>query len=258
MEPIMEQITIVISLQSSHDRRAYIQKSLEKMNHRFEFLDATTPLDLARDKQNSAIAIWDSHIRAMKRFLASDAINCLIFEDDVDLQEKISFKVIVLNNLSQIMLSLPEGYSIVQFGNMGFGKRNILAVVLRNLYYIFKRRYRFDELAYNKLQGNIGTKRCRQLEVELSKLTGVNTKPLEGFVTGAQAYLLSRSAAQYLISDYESRSNWDLSSRDCLDTFLERQSNAVNTPVEIRTIRLAKQIFQQRSIGSMNNFYPGN
>lgn len=253
----MEQITIVISLANSYERRAYISEFLKKLSHEFEFLDATTPLDLPVEKQNSAIAIWDSHIRAMQRFLDCGATNCLIFEDDVDLQDNLQEKLKILTNLNHIMEILPDGYSIVQFGNMGFGKRSQFAIVLRNLYYSARQRYRFDESAYRKLRKNIGPKRYSELKRDLEKIIGLKTKPLEGFVTGAQAYLLNRSAAQYLIADYARRVSWDISSRDCLDTFLEVQSNSASTPNEIRTIRLSKQIFQQRSVGSMNNFYPG-
>lgn len=252
----MKQITIVISLPASLERREYIVHNLKKLNHQFEFLDATTPLDLPENQQNSAIAIWDSHIRAMKRFLECGAKVCLIFEDDVDLQENLKEKLNVLSNLNHIMEILPDGYSIVQFGNMGFGKRSQLAVALRNIYYSLRRRYRFDESSYRKLRRNIGAKRYRQLKRDLENIIGLKTKPLEGFVTGAQAYLLNRSAAQYLIADYVRRVSWDKSSRDCLDTFLELQSNSANTPGQIRTIRLAKQLFQQRSVGSMNNYYP--
>jgi GR25 family glycosyltransferase involved in LPS biosynthesis len=247
---------IVISLIRSLSRREYVSQHFLNLGVEFEFLDATTPSDLPLNKQNSAIAIWDSHVRAMKQFLNSSDDCCLIFEDDVDLESGIKSKIRILNNLDAIMRCVPKDYSIIQFGNMGFNERNFGAKFLRNFYFFFLGRHRFDEKPFKDLRDGLGNVRYRKLQKDLRKLTGVRAKPLEGFATGAQAYLINRAAAEFLISDYSNRTNWDIRSRYCLDTYLEISSNSPDTPTQIRTIRLARSVFQQRPVASMNNFFP--
>ncbi len=247
---------VVISLVESKSRRNYILERLSKLGFEFEFLDATTPRDLPFHKQNSAIAIWDSHVKSMVRFLESKEDYCLIFEDDVDLDSDVDIKVKVLTNLQEIMNCLPEGYSIIQFGNMGFKERNFLAKLLRNFYFFIFQRYHFDGGPFKKLKKSLGRARYTKLQRDLRELIGVRAKPLEGFTTGAQAYILNRSAAEFLIENYSNRTDWDVKSRFSLDTYLEISSNSAITPPHIRTIRLGRSIFQQRPIGSTNTYYP--
>lgn len=247
---------IVISLLDSKSRRKYILERLSALGFEFEFLDGTTPKDLQLNKQNSAIAIWDSHVRSMANFLESDEECCLILEDDVDLDSDVHIKVKVLTNLQKIMKCLPEGFSIIQFGNMGFKERNYFATLSRNLFFIIFQRHHFDVVPFKKLKKSLGRARHKMLQRDLNELTGVRAKPLEGFVTGAQAYLLNRSAAEFLIEDYSKRTDWNVHSRFSLDTFLEISSNSASTPPQIRTVRLARSIFQQRPIESTNTQYP--
>ena len=247
---------IVISLVESKSRRNYILERLSALGFEFEFLDATTPRDLPFHKQNSAIAIWDSHVQSMVKFLESEQDYCLIFEDDVDLESDVEMKVNILANLEFIMNCLPEGYSIFQFGNMGFKERNFLAKLLRNIFFFFFRRHHFDGYPFKKLRKRLGRARYATLQKDLRNLTGVRAKPLEGFTTGAQAYMLNRSAAEFLTEEYSNRTDWDVHSRFSLDTYLEISSNSAITPPQIRTIRLARSIFQQRPIDSTNTHYP--
>jgi len=247
---------IVISLVESVSRREYITQHLFNLGVDFEFLDATKPNDLPQFKRNSAIAIWDSHVRAMTRFLNGTNECCLIFEDDIDLESDLKLKYRILINLDAIMKCLPDEYSIIQFGNMGFNKRNFMAKFLRNLYFFCRGRHRFDQEPLRKIIKNLGQFRYKKLQKDLRKFTGVRAKPLDGFATGAQAYLLNRGAADFLINDYSKRTEWDVNSRYSLDTHLEILSNSPNTPPQIRTIRMARSIFMQRPIASTNNYFP--
>lgn len=246
----------VISLETAHDRREYISRNLGALNVSFSFVDGTTPLELPPNKQNSAIAIWDSHIKVMKLFLNTQAQFACIFEDDVDLDSEVDIKVKTLTNLQEIMNCLPEGYSIIQFGNMGFKESNFLAKLLRNFFFFIFQRHHFDADPFKKLRKSLGIARYMKLHKDLRELTGVCAKPLEGFTTGAQAYLLNRSAAEFLTEAYSKRIDWDVRSRFALDTYLEISSNSGVTPSQIRTIRLAKSIFLQRPVDSTNTYYP--
>jgi GR25 family glycosyltransferase involved in LPS biosynthesis len=247
---------LVISLVESKSRRNYILERIGSLGFEFEFLNATTPRDLPLNKQNSAIAIWDSHVQAMVKFLNSEESCCLIFEDDVDLESDFEIKIKTLTNLQYIIDCLPEGYSIIQFGNMGFKERNFLAQLLRNSYFFIFRRHHFDRDPFKRLRKSLGQVRYAKLQKDLRNLTGVHAKPLEGFTTGAQAYLLNRSAAAFLIENYAKRTDWDVKSRFSLDTYLEISSNSAVTPPQIRTIRLARSIFHQRPIDSTNTHFP--
>ncbi len=157
------------------------------LNYQLEFLDTTTLLDSTSNAQNYARAILDSHGRAFQRFLAWNAITCFILYDGVDLEEKISVKVKVLNIINQIMKCLSEGYVNVQFDKMGYRTRNILPVTLRNQYYLFSHKCRFEKADYDQVRGNLWAKIYWHLEGELKSLIRLNRKPIEGFATGALA-----------------------------------------------------------------------
>jgi len=248
----------VISLQSAHDRREYISRNLGALNVSFSFVDGTTPPELPPNKQNSAIAIWDSHIKAMKMFLKTQAQFACIFEDDINLAEYNYVKQNFFQNIYQLAKSIPEGYTILQLGTMSFKRRNLLFVSLREFYFLLHGHYRSDALPLRNLVSRLGKANYLILSKKIEELTKFKSKPVEGFCTGAQAYILDRSAAEYLVQNYSEKLDWDLSSRFSMDTFLESESRSSKTPSEIRTIRLSKQLFAQRQIPSMNNYFPGN
>jgi GR25 family glycosyltransferase involved in LPS biosynthesis len=254
---LTESVSIyVISLPSAHDRREYISRNLGALNVSFSFVDGTTPPELPPNKQNSAIAIWDSHVKVMKMFLNTQAQFACIFEDDIDLAEYKHAKQNFFQNIYQLAKSIPHGYSILQLGTMRFKSRSLLFVALRELYFLRHGHYRFDALPLSNLVSRLGEESYLILSRKIAELTQFKSKPVEGFCTGAQAYVLDRSAAEYLVQNYSEKLDWDLSSRYSMDTFLESESRSSKTPSEIRTIRLSKQLFAQRRIPSMNNYFP--
>ncbi len=246
----------VISLQSAIDRREYITRNLAMFNVTFSYVNGTTPLELPPNKQNSAIAIWDSHIKAMKEFLSTDAMFACIFEDDIDLEEFKLAKTNFFDNIYQIAMSIPPNYSIFQLGTMNFSRRNFFIVILRKFYFILHGYYRFHTQQINKLRDLIGKQNYSKLSRELAALMKFKSKPVHGFATGMQAYILNRSAAVYLVQHYSEKIDWDRTSRFSMDTFLENESSNLNCLNEIRTIRLSRQLFRQRSIPTSNTFFP--
>jgi len=248
----------VVSLKSATGRREYVANNLAAFNVTFSFVDGTTPLELPLNKQNSAIAIWDSHIKAMKNFLDTQASFACIFEDDIDLTEYKSAKKNFFDKRFQIAMLIPQSYSILQLGTMNFNRRNFISVYLRELYFLLHRHYRFHALSVRDLIARIGQENYSTLSKELSKLMVFKSKPVHGFSTGMQAYILNRKAAEYLVQHYSQKMDWDSSSRFSMDTFLENESKNSSPPVEIRTIRLSRQLFRQRPIPSSNTYFPNS
>jgi GR25 family glycosyltransferase involved in LPS biosynthesis len=148
----------VISLKSAGDRREYVTKNLQDSNVSFSFVDGTTPMQLPPNKQNSAIAIWDSHIKAMKLFVNTQAQFACIFEDDIDLVTYESAKKNFFENINQIAKSIPAGCSILQLGTMTYRRKNLFTVALRELYFLMHGHYRFDTLPLKNLMYRLGKK----------------------------------------------------------------------------------------------------
>ena len=254
---LSESVSIyVISLETAHDRREYISRNLGAYNVSFSFVDGTTPLELPPNKQNSAIAIWDSHIKAMKLFLNTQAQFACIFEDDIDLTEYKDAKQSFFENIYHLAKSIPQGYSILQLGTMSFKRRNLLFVALREIYLLLHGHYRFDTLPLSNLVSQLGEENYSILNKKITVLTQFKSKVVEGFCTGMQAYIINRSGAEYLVQNYLEKKDWDSSSRFSMDTFLESESRNPKTPSAIRTIRLSKQLFAQRRIPSSNTYFP--
>jgi len=177
----------VISLQSAHDRREYISKNLGALNVSFSFVDGTTPPELPPNKQNSAIAIWDSHVKVMNMFLNTQAQFACIFEDDIDLAEYKYVKQNFFQNIYQLAKSIPQGYSILQLGTVSFKSRNLLFVALREFYLLRHGHYRFDALPLSNLVSRLGEENYLILSKKIAVLTQFKSKPVEGFCTGTQA-----------------------------------------------------------------------
>ncbi len=248
----------IISLPNAVERRSYILKNLSLLDVRFSFIKATSPVELPPKKQNSAIACWDSHVKALSKFLLSDANFACIFEDDIDLSKRLKYKKRFFINIEKIANGLPKGYSIIQFGTVSFRRRNWIAIGIREFYFLCTGFYRFDQKAYLNLKNSIGSKVYEGTTRNFKELLGITSKLVDGFGTGMQAYIINRKAAEFLVTYYFQKNDWDPTSKFSMDTLLEQLSRHPETNPEVRTIRISKQLFEQRRIPTMNNFFPGN
>ena len=246
----------IISLKSAKSRREYISKNFKRLKVDFNLLDATEPQMLPEDKQNSAIAVWDSHMGAMSRFLSSNASFACIFEDDIDLENLFREKWRFFKNIYEIANLLPNGYSILQLGTVSFRRRSVFFRILRNMHFLIFGYFLFDRASREKLRLGVGRRELSKLSESFTRILGFRSKPVEGFGTGTQAYIVNREAARFLVSHYENKVDWNPFSRYSMDTFLEEQSRLDHTPRELRTVRLSKMLFEQRSIESMNTYFP--
>lgn len=248
----------VISLESATERRGYLLKHLKKLGVDYLLLNGTTPQELPIEKRNSAIAVWDSHIRALRHFLETDSEFSLILEDDVDLESNIKVKEKVFGALPELCKSIPTGYQILQLGYVPFRKRNLLFVLLRELYFLVYKNYQFDGRNLKSLKKDLGTQKFNQCNLRLREITGWNSLVVDGFGAGTQSYICSRKAAKFLIQIYEEKRDWDSNSRFSMDTLIENMNKRRETPAEIKSLRFSKQIFEQRDIPTVNSYFPQN
>jgi len=243
----------VISLENRLDRREYVRDNFTLLNKDFKFVDAYRPLDLPINMQNSAIAIWASHAKALQEFLLTDCSYALILEDDVNLHGEPAIRF--FSNLNKFDLFLNNTFRIIQLGTVDFLSKSIFRRALQNLYLYFFGLYRFQRLDRYRLINEIGEEEFGRIEKELTKLFNFRVVPLFGFRIGSQAYIITRDSAEWIVSNFNRRIVWDLNSRYCLDTFLEEFSRDPNCGPKIKTLRLANQVFPQRDSKSDNNHY---
>jgi GR25 family glycosyltransferase involved in LPS biosynthesis len=203
--------------------------------------------------QSSAIAIWASHVKALEKFLLTNAGCALILEDDINLHNESAIRF--FSNLKKFYLLFNNGFSIIQLGTVDLLSNSIFHRFIQNLYYYFFGLYKFQRSDRNLLLHEIGEEERTKIEKQLVKIFNFRVMPLFGYLIGAQSYLIKRNSAEWIISNFNHRTDWDLNSRYSFDTFLEEFSRDSNFGSEIRTLRLAKQVLSQRVSTSDNNFY---
>ena len=246
----------IISLPDAVERRDYIIKNLALLDVRFSFIEATSPLELPPKKQNSAIACWDSHVKALNKFLLTEANFACIFEDDIDLSKRLKYKRRFFNNIEKIARSIPRSYSIIQFGTVSFSRRNWIARGIREFYFLCTGIYRFDQKAYLILKNSIGLMEYKSTTRNFKELLGMTSKLVDGFGTGMQAYIINRKAAEFLVTYYFQKYDWDPTSKFSMDTLLEQLCRYPEKNPEVRTVRISKQLFEQRRVPTTNNYFP--
>ena len=104
-------------------RREYIQNIMNTIRLKCHYFPAIPKASLDKNKlvtsgflsphnklNDGQIACHLSHISVLKKFLASNSRNCLIFEDDLKMPEVNNL------NLSQMFSSIPSDYDIIYLG----------------------------------------------------------------------------------------------------------------------------------------------
>jgi len=253
----MQEVPIfVISLESRTDRRSYLEQNFRNLNHSFSFVNAIYPLDLPSNMQNSAIAVRASHIKALQEFLLTNAKYGLILEDDVDVNNKLAFQL--FENLNQLTQFFEKSFRVIQLGTVDFSSNSMLRRTLHDFYSHIFGFFKYQQSDRQRLRQEIGDVEFNEVEKELKRIFKVRITPLFGYLIGSQAYLITRESAEWIISNFNSRKEWDLNSRFSVDNFLEEFSCGPNYAAEIMTMRISKQILPQRLTPSDNNYYPAS
>jgi GR25 family glycosyltransferase involved in LPS biosynthesis len=244
-------LTLVISLPERIDRRGHVQENFRRIGHKFLFVDGNRPTDLPTHMQNSAIAIWSSHVLALEKFLETGNEYALILEDDVSLQDKEIERLFI--NLDKLASLLSDRFSILQLGTMDFTNKSRTRSAISRLYFTFFSHHRYDKSDLTAMRELLGPSEFKTMRDNLSKILGVSCFPLLGFKIGAQSYIINRSAAEWIVRDFKLREVWDLSSRFSIDTLLEEMGHSVDLgPI---TFRVSRQLLAQRKTPSDNNYY---
>ena len=244
-------MTLVISLPERIDRRGHVQENFQRMGHKFLFVDGNRPTDLPTHMQNSAIAIWSSHVLALEKFLGTEYEYALILEDDVYLQDKKIERLFI--NLDKLACLLADRFSILQLGTMDFTNKSKIRSAISRLYLAFFSHHHYDKGDLIATRKFLGPSEFKQMRKKLTEILGVSCIPLLGFKIGAQSYIVNRNAAEWIVRDYKNREVWDLSSRFSIDTLLEEISHSVD--LDPITIRVSRQLLTQRKTPSDNNYY---
>ena len=253
----MQEVPIfVISLESRSDRRSYLEQNFRNLNTPFSFVNAIHPLHLPPNMQNSAIAIWSSHVKALGCFLASNANFALILEDDVDLSNKLAHKL--LDSRSVLPEIMTKTFGIMQLGEVDFSNERPSRRILSRLYFVIFNRFRYQNSDKKQMVREVGKHHFKLLSTEFRRIFKARGTPLFGWVLGSQAYLVNRESAAWIISNFHSRTDWDLQSRFSLDTYLDAVSRGKDSAVDIKAFRFSRQVLPQRRTQSDNSFYPKN
>jgi GR25 family glycosyltransferase involved in LPS biosynthesis len=243
----------VISLKGRQDRRFYVSENFSKLKVSFEFIDAIHPTDLSPDMRNTAIAIWSSHVQALRKFISTGESFGLILEDDIELDSDLAKNF--FENINYFGDFMDNPFGIIQCGTMDFSQRIIWRRLVSNLFFYIFGYSMYQRSDRKALILELGKKDFRLIQTNLRAILKSRVTPLCGYVIGSQAYLISRESATWLVSDFEGRQKWDPGSRISLDTFLDENSRKSEYPSQIRTLRISKQILPQRKTPSDNNFY---
>jgi GR25 family glycosyltransferase involved in LPS biosynthesis len=204
----MTQVPIfVITLDSRTDRQDKIGKALEELQVDYEFIysnkDDNQKFAALPMANQTEVAIWNSHVRAMKQLLSSPFEWALILEDDAMMGQVLPefINQTIFNYLSL----LGDHFGIIQIGWIPNSEKRGFQAVIARLFRIIFGLNRFDlksRLKYLEEFGILGSLRTTR---NLSKVSKQRTLPLIGMRLGSHAYLINREASTELIQRFDRR-----------------------------------------------------
>ena len=149
------------------------------------------------------VAIWNSHVKAMRKLNSSESQWALILEDDA-LIENTSLKFLN-SQVHEFISILGEDFGIIQIGwipnseNKGF--RHLPVKVFKAIFGL----NRFDLKSKIRFILGFGVRDFRRKTQDLQKRVNKEIVPLLGMRLGTHAYLIKREAAVALIQRFEDR-----------------------------------------------------
>jgi GR25 family glycosyltransferase involved in LPS biosynthesis len=220
-------ISYVINLSSRPDRRNHALSQISMFGLRSEMIEAISVEDLGAEDFGfltpPAYACWQSHMKALEYFLASREPFAIVFEDD--------FQIDNFEALQRSLLKIDlNDFDVIQLGYLVNNLRERLEIFGKNVESIV---FQYLGMLIN-FSRVLNSKYANRLRVK--RIYGV---PF-GFVpddlrAGAHAYLISRSAAQKIVS------NFKMQNILTMDGFLI----STNWTRPFRTIRVSRSYISQ-------------
>jgi GR25 family glycosyltransferase involved in LPS biosynthesis len=227
LESLREIDSYVINLPSRPDRRHHVVNQISKFQLNSIIIDAVSVEELGIRNfgflSPPAMACWKSHLKVFEAFLQTNKTSAIIFEDD--------FQIVKMRSLERHLDNIKfDDFEIVQIGFLVNNFREHTEIFLKNLEFSFfslVSRLCIKSTFFNARYGD-------RLRVQRAK-----NVPF-GFVAddlraGAHAYLISRSAALRIVSEFKDQSILTT------DGFLI----ASNWTRPFRTMRLYKSLVNQ-------------
>jgi len=160
----------------------------------------------------NVIALWQSHRKVWKHFLATNDEACFVFEDDVQFDDKSSkiiasitkldFKTFDVLQIGFLPLNSRWNYTLSEY--LIYSKTKTLRIVVQNLSKLFSHPI-LNKIQIPKLTSIRGKLKSRSLEInelnEIEQQIDGNFILLPEFRSGTHAYLVTRMGAQKLL-DY--------------------------------------------------------
>ena len=184
----------VINLASRSDRRQHALDQISRFGLNSIFIDAVSVDKLTTDEFGfltpPAFACWKSHMKAFESFLASGDSMAVILEDD--------FQIDNFQALQRTLRKLNfENFDVVQIGYLINNYRERLEIFFKNMEFLVF-------LSLRKiihLYPTLNSKYARRLRIQRVVDVPIGFVP-DDLRAGAHAYIVSRSAAQRILSSF--------------------------------------------------------
>jgi GR25 family glycosyltransferase involved in LPS biosynthesis len=242
----------IITLDSRVDRQERISKVLNELQVSYEFIYSNkhdnqnfSPLPMANQLE---VAIWNSHIRAMKQLLGSTYDWALILEDDA-IMEQVSPEFID-QTIFRYLSFFSDRFGIIQLGWIPNSRKTGFEAAIARLFKLIFGVNRFDLKSQIVYLNEFGILDFLQITKKLKEASRRRMLPLVGMRLGSHAYLINRQAATELIQRFDNRhliDDFKTIDQDLLSlTRTFRYGSAVNA------IRFSRSLIEQLQIDSDN------
>ena len=196
------------------------------------------------------IAIWGSHIKALRSFLDSGSEWTLILEDDARTNSLSGFVLPKLENITEFLENEMPEFNVIQFGFIPNSQRSGITGVLSRLSILVLGINRFDFLAKRQLVKSLGHLRYRRIRKAWTNILGIPVIPLFGLRLGTHAYLVNRESAKMICDLFEGR--YILNNLRTIDQELLIRTRYFKVEESIRALRFNLNFLEQLQIDSDN------
>jgi GR25 family glycosyltransferase involved in LPS biosynthesis len=242
----------ILTLETRLDRQDRIKKGLDELsvNHEFIYSNKSENQNFCALPMSSQteVAIWNSHIRAMNRFLQTNSAWTMILEDDAIVQGV--SRDFFQKKIPRIISIFEKDFGIVQIGWIPNSENGVLRKITAKIFRSIFGANRFDLKSKVKYIIKFGLKNYRRASRDILETTGERLIPLYGMRLGAHAYLINRETSTKLINRFEERH--EICDFKTIDQDLLHLTGSLNGTQTIRAVRFNKNFVQQSQVDSDN------